>query len=69
LAPPDPPRAGVRTCVPIAYLDQHVTLLRYELLLLDEPTNHLDLTAVEELEAALRIYDGRSSSSATMRRL
>jgi ABC-type multidrug transport system ATPase subunit len=125
------PTAGrVRTCVPIAYLDQHVTLLRYELslldnlkrsrpriddreahctlaafafrnsdalrragslsggerlraglacvltasptpqlLLLDEPTNHLDLTAVEELEAALRIYDGRSSSSATMRRL
>jgi ATPase subunit of ABC transporter with duplicated ATPase domains len=114
------PTAGrVRTCVPFAYLDQHVTLLRDEmslidnlkrsrpriddreahrtlaafafrnsdalrragslsggerlraglacvmtasptpqLLLLDEPTNHLDVTAVEELETALRIYDG-----------
>ena len=28
------------------------------LLLLDEPTNHLDLEAVEQLEAALRSYDG-----------
>ena len=28
------------------------------LLLLDEPTNHLDLEAVEQLEAALRDYDG-----------
>ena len=28
------------------------------LLLLDEPTNHLDLEAVEQLEAALRGYDG-----------
>jgi len=28
------------------------------LLLLDEPTNHLDLEAVEQLEAALRTYDG-----------
>jgi ATPase subunit of ABC transporter with duplicated ATPase domains len=28
------------------------------LLLLDEPTNHLDLAAIEELESALRDYDG-----------
>ena len=28
------------------------------LLVLDEPTNHLDLEAVEQLEAALRDYDG-----------
>jgi ATPase subunit of ABC transporter with duplicated ATPase domains len=28
------------------------------LLLLDEPTNHLDLEAVEQLETALRAYDG-----------
>jgi len=28
------------------------------LLLLDEPTNHLDLEAVEQLESALREYDG-----------
>jgi ATPase subunit of ABC transporter with duplicated ATPase domains len=25
---------------------------------LDEPTNHLDLEAIEELEGALRDYDG-----------
>ena len=29
-----------------------------ELLILDEPTNHLDLGAIEELETALRGYDG-----------
>jgi len=29
-----------------------------QLLLLDEPTNHLDIDAVEELEAALRGFDG-----------
>ena len=28
------------------------------LLLLDEPTNHLDLNAIEELEVALRQFDG-----------
>src|SRR5207245_5794871 len=28
------------------------------LLLLDEPTNHLDLAAIEELEAALKGFDG-----------
>ena len=28
------------------------------LLLLDEPTNHLDLAAIEELETALKGYDG-----------
>jgi ATPase subunit of ABC transporter with duplicated ATPase domains len=28
------------------------------LLVLDEPTNHLDLEAIEELESALRAYDG-----------
>ena len=28
------------------------------LLLLDEPTNHLDLSAIEELEVALKQFDG-----------
>ena len=28
------------------------------LLVLDEPTNHLDLPAIEQLEAALEVYDG-----------
>jgi ATPase subunit of ABC transporter with duplicated ATPase domains len=28
------------------------------LLVLDEPTNHLDLEAIEQLESALRGYDG-----------
>jgi ATPase subunit of ABC transporter with duplicated ATPase domains len=28
------------------------------LLLLDEPTNHLDLAAIEELETALKGFDG-----------
>ena len=27
-------------------------------LVLDEPTNHLDLPAIEELEAALEVYEG-----------
>ena len=27
-------------------------------LVLDEPTNHLDLPAIEQLEAALDLYDG-----------
>jgi ATPase subunit of ABC transporter with duplicated ATPase domains len=27
-------------------------------LVLDEPTNHLDLPAIEELEAALRWFEG-----------
>ncbi len=31
---------------------------KVNLLVLDEPTNHLDLEAVEQLEAALRDYDG-----------
>jgi len=31
---------------------------KVNLLVLDEPTNHLDLEAVEQLEAALRSYDG-----------
>jgi ATPase subunit of ABC transporter with duplicated ATPase domains len=31
---------------------------KVNLLVLDEPTNHLDLEAVEQLEAALREYDG-----------
>ena len=34
------------------------SLSNVNLLLLDEPTNHLDLEAVEQLEAALRTYDG-----------
>ncbi|PWJ20341.1 ABC-F family ATP-binding cassette domain-containing protein [Jannaschia seohaensis] len=29
-----------------------------DLLILDEPTNHLDLDSIEELETALRAYDG-----------
>jgi len=29
-----------------------------ELLILDEPTNHLDITAVEAVEAGLRVFDG-----------
>ena len=34
-------------------------------LVLDEPTNHLDLPTIEQLEAALASYGGRSSSSRT----
>jgi len=45
---------GERTRAHLAELQaQNVNLL-----LLDEPTNHLDLEAVEQLEAALRAYDG-----------
>ena len=35
-----------------------ITLTRANLLVLDEPTNHLDVEAIEELERALRDYDG-----------
>jgi len=45
---------GERTRAHLAWLQAQ----RVNLLLLDEPTNHLDLEAVEQLEVALRAYDG-----------
>lgn len=33
-------------------------VLGVNLLVLDEPTNHLDLPAIEQLESALRVFDG-----------
>jgi ATPase subunit of ABC transporter with duplicated ATPase domains len=45
---------GERTRAVLAELQRR----RVNLLLLDEPTNHLDLEAVEELEAALVVYEG-----------
>ncbi|WP_411277657.1 ABC-F family ATP-binding cassette domain-containing protein [Gaiella sp.] len=45
---------GERTRTRLAELQAR----RVNLLLLDEPTNHLDLEAVEQLEQALRGYDG-----------
>jgi ATPase subunit of ABC transporter with duplicated ATPase domains len=45
---------GERTRAHLAELQAR----RVNLLVLDEPTNHLDLEAVEQLEAALRDYDG-----------
>jgi ATPase subunit of ABC transporter with duplicated ATPase domains len=45
---------GERTRAHLAELQAR----RVNLLLLDEPTNHLDLEAVEQLERALRAYDG-----------
>jgi ATPase subunit of ABC transporter with duplicated ATPase domains len=45
---------GERTRAQLAELQAR----RVNLLVLDEPTNHLDLEAVEQLEAALRDYDG-----------
>ena len=45
---------GERTRAHLAWLQARSV----NLLLLDEPTNHLDLEAVEQLEAALRHYDG-----------
>jgi ATPase subunit of ABC transporter with duplicated ATPase domains len=34
------------------------SLAKYNTLILDEPTNHLDLEAVNELERALKIFNG-----------
>ncbi len=45
---------GERTRAHLAEL----TARGVNLLVLDEPTNHLDLEAIEELETALRAYDG-----------
>ena len=45
---------GERTRAHLAWLQARSV----NLLLLDEPTNHLDLEAVEQLEMALRHYDG-----------
>ena len=45
---------GERTRALLAELQER----RVNLLVLDEPTNHLDLEAVEQLESALRDYDG-----------
>jgi ATPase subunit of ABC transporter with duplicated ATPase domains len=45
---------GERTRAQLAELQAQ----RVNLLVLDEPTNHLDLEAVEQLEQALRAYDG-----------
>jgi ATPase subunit of ABC transporter with duplicated ATPase domains len=45
---------GERTRAQLAELQAR----QVNLLLLDEPTNHLDLEAVEQLEQALREYDG-----------
>ena len=45
---------GERTRAHLAWLQAGSV----NLLLLDEPTNHLDLEGVEQLEAALRTYDG-----------
>ena len=45
---------GERTRAHLAWLQARSV----NLLLLDEPTNHLDLEAVEQLEVALRAYDG-----------
>jgi ATPase subunit of ABC transporter with duplicated ATPase domains len=45
---------GERTRAHLAELQAR----RVNVLVLDEPTNHLDLEAVEQLEAALRDYDG-----------
>jgi ATPase subunit of ABC transporter with duplicated ATPase domains len=45
---------GERTRAQLAELQAR----QVNLLLLDEPTNHLDLEAVEQLEHALRGYDG-----------
>ena len=45
---------GERTRAHLAWLQAR----NVNLLLLDEPTNHLDLEAVEQLEVALRAYDG-----------
>jgi ATPase subunit of ABC transporter with duplicated ATPase domains len=45
---------GERTRAHLAELQAR----QVNLLVLDEPTNHLDLEAVEQLEQALRAYDG-----------
>jgi ATPase subunit of ABC transporter with duplicated ATPase domains len=45
---------GERTRAHLAELQAR----RVNLLVLDEPTNHLDLEAVEQLESALKGYDG-----------
>ena len=45
---------GERTRAHLAELQA----LGVNVLVLDEPTNHLDLEAVEQLELALRAYDG-----------
>jgi len=45
---------GERTRAALALLSAR----QVNCLVLDEPTNHLDLEAIEELEAALREYDG-----------